>query len=124
MRDEMTTKDQAPSLLPQSHSRLSDIRPLAGLADILPVALLLSQFVPWLLTPILMVGALYLAYEGAEKVYTALRGHDTHTKPPADEGSVVAGAIRTLPIVKLAGTRLCSGIACSVGSSQRFCSRV
>ena len=35
---------------------------------ILPAALLLSQFVPWLLTPILMLGATYLCYEGAEKV--------------------------------------------------------
>ena len=35
---------------------------------ILPAALLLSQFVPWLLTPILMIGATYLCYEGAEKV--------------------------------------------------------
>ena len=35
---------------------------------ILPAALLLSQFVPWLLTPILMLGATYLCFEGAEKV--------------------------------------------------------
>ncbi len=35
---------------------------------ILPAALLLSQFVPWLVTPILMLGATYLCYEGAEKV--------------------------------------------------------
>ena len=35
---------------------------------ILPAVLLLSQFLPWLLTPILMVGGAYLCYEGAEKV--------------------------------------------------------
>jgi uncharacterized protein len=29
---------------------------------ILPVIMVLSQFVPWLLTPILMVGGAYLAY--------------------------------------------------------------
>jgi len=39
---------------------------------ILPVALLLSQFLPWLLTPILMVGGTYLAFEGAEKLWEAL----------------------------------------------------
>src|SRR3954462_10241785 len=36
---------------------------------ILPAALLLSQFLPWLLTPILMVGGAYLSYEGAEKIW-------------------------------------------------------
>jgi uncharacterized protein len=34
---------------------------------ILPAAMLLSQFVPQLLTPILMLGAVYLCYDGAEK---------------------------------------------------------
>ncbi|OOK82676.1 hypothetical protein BZL30_1107 [Mycobacterium kansasii] len=38
---------------------------------ILPAAMLLSQFVPWLLTPILMLGATYLCYEGAEKAWAA-----------------------------------------------------
>ncbi len=38
------------------------------LVFILPAALLLSQFAPWLVTPILMLGATYLCYEGAEKV--------------------------------------------------------
>ena len=33
---------------------------------ILPVALLLSQFLPWALTPILMLGGTYLWLEGAE----------------------------------------------------------
>ena len=42
---------------------------------ILPVAMLLSQFVPWLLTPILMVGGAYLCYEGAEKVWELVSGH-------------------------------------------------
>jgi predicted DNA repair protein MutK len=70
---------------------------------ILPAALLLSQFVPWLLTPILMLGATYLCYEGAEKVWERLRhsrGHDTHAKPVAEQGAdaekyMVTGAIRT-----------------------------
>jgi uncharacterized protein len=37
------------------------------LVFILPAALLLSQFVPWLLTPILMIGATYLCYEGRRR---------------------------------------------------------
>ena len=67
---------------------------------ILPAALLLSQFVPWLLTPILMLGATYLCYEGAEKVWGKIRGHDAHSAPVATVGPdaerlMVTGAIRT-----------------------------
>jgi predicted DNA repair protein MutK len=36
---------------------------------ILPIAFLLSYFLPWLITIILILGGLYLAYEGAEKIY-------------------------------------------------------
>lgn len=36
---------------------------------ILPVAFLLSAFMPWLIVPILLLGGAYLSYEGAEKVY-------------------------------------------------------
>jgi len=69
---------------------------------ILPAILLLSQFLPWLLTPILMVGGLYLSYEGAEKLYEYVTGH--HKKQTAEpaaaqgpdhEKTMVNGAIRT-----------------------------
>ncbi len=36
---------------------------------ILPLIVGLSTFAPWAVTPILMIGGLYLAYEGAEKIY-------------------------------------------------------
>lgn len=36
---------------------------------ILPVAFLLSAFLPWAVTVILLLGGLYLGYEGAEKIY-------------------------------------------------------
>ena len=67
---------------------------------ILPAALLLSQFLPWALTPLLMMGGTYLCYEGAEKVWGAVRGHHDHDTPVALEGpdaekTVVTGAIRT-----------------------------
>lgn len=67
---------------------------------ILPVALLLSQFLPDLLTPILMLGGTYLCYEGAHKVWGKLRGHDDHGVPVAEAGpdaerTMVAGAVRT-----------------------------
>jgi predicted DNA repair protein MutK len=66
---------------------------------LLPAVLLLSQFLPWLLTPILMLGGTYLCYEGAEKVWHRLRPHheehaaEEHGLP--DEDSVVSGAVRT-----------------------------
>jgi predicted DNA repair protein MutK len=70
------------------------------LVFILPAALLLSQFLPWLLTPILMVGATYLCYEGAEKVWERIRGHDHQVVPTTAVGGdiekqMAAGAIRT-----------------------------
>ncbi|MQA32271.1 DUF808 domain-containing protein [Modestobacter roseus] len=66
---------------------------------LLPVVLLLSQFLPWLLTPILMIGGCYLAYEGAEKVWAKVAGHsDDHTTDEGalpDEDTIVSGAVRT-----------------------------
>src|SRR3954468_1178959 len=61
---------------------------------ILPAALLLSQFVPWALTPILMLGATYLCYEGAEKVWGRLSGHHAHAAPTASVGAVGEDAER------------------------------
>lgn len=67
------------------------------LVFILPVALLLSQFLPWLLTPILMIGGAYLAYEGAEKIIGHFLGHDdSHAQDAAaDEDTIVRKAVRT-----------------------------
>ena len=36
---------------------------------ILPIAFLLSAFAPWAVTVVLVIGGVYLAYEGAEKIY-------------------------------------------------------
>lgn len=68
---------------------------------ILPLALLLSQFLPWLLTPILMCGGAFLCYEGAEKVWERFRGHQVEAEDagpglgPEEERTMVSGAIRT-----------------------------
>ena len=42
---------------------------LLNKAIILPFAFLMSAFTPWLIGPVLMLGGLYLAYEGMEKIY-------------------------------------------------------
>jgi len=66
---------------------------------ILPAILLLSEFLPWLLTPILMVGGAYLCYEGAEKIWHRLRpSHEEHASvedAQPDEATLVRGAVRT-----------------------------
>ncbi|MGV9737550.1 DUF808 domain-containing protein [Rhodococcus aetherivorans] len=68
---------------------------------ILPVAMLLSQFLPQALPYLLIAGGLYLCYEGAEKVYEALTGghHEEDATAgqsgPEFEKSMVSGAIRT-----------------------------
>lgn len=48
---------------------------------ILPIILLLSQFVPWLLTPLLMVGGTYLCFEGAEKIFEKFGWIEHHEEP-------------------------------------------
>src|SRR5699024_1266255 len=50
---------------------------------ILPIILLLSQFLPWLLTPLLMVGGTYLCFEGAEKIFEKF-GWIAHHEPDQD----------------------------------------
>ncbi len=69
---------------------------------LLPAALLLSSFTPWAITPILMLGGLYLSYEGAEKVLEWLGGeehgetlHDPIEDMALFERQRVSGAIRT-----------------------------
>ncbi len=75
------------------------------LVFLLPAALILSLVAPWVITPILMLGGAYLCYEGAEKVFHALRpneaeGHEAGLEPASldpksAEDERVAGAIKT-----------------------------
>ena len=70
---------------------------------LLPAALLLSAFVPWAITPLLMIGGAYLCFEGAEKVLEKLGGHaeGEHIVEagPQDhallEKEKISGAVRT-----------------------------
>ncbi len=55
---------------------------------VLPVAFVLSAFAPWIIIPILMLGGLYLAFEGAEKIYEYFVPHETiksHLKALSEE---------------------------------------
>lgn len=73
------------------------------LVILLPIAILLNTFLPWLLTPLLMLGGSYLCYEGAEKVaHTFFHREDHSAAKDAEtldaarlEERRVAGAIKT-----------------------------
>ena len=70
---------------------------------LLPAALILSAFAPWVIMPLLMLGGGYLCFEGAEKVYHLFRphapyadGHLPQDKAPDHlEAEKVAGAVKT-----------------------------
>lgn len=56
---------------------------------IVPVALLLSALAPWLVVPILLMGGLYLAFEGVMKIGEWLGWGSPHAKHSAED--MVAG---------------------------------
>ena len=73
---------------------------------ILPAALLLSAFLPWAITPLLMIGGAYLCFEGAEKLFEAVRDRTDDDEETLEEevaemsaadheATMVGGAIRT-----------------------------
>jgi len=63
---------------------------------IIPAALLLTAFAPWVLPWLLIVGGTYLCFEGAEKVTEWFGAHHGHeSSEPRDEKRLVSGAIRT-----------------------------
>ena len=69
---------------------------------LLPAALLIAAFAPWLLPPLLMMGGAFLCFEAAEKLFEALHGgHDLAEEALATldstelENQKVSSAIRT-----------------------------
>lgn len=75
---------------------------------LVPAALLISVVAPWLITPLLMIGGLFLCYEGVEKVLHSLHHKKAKTEEEAGqeltaietdmatfEKDKVKGAIRT-----------------------------
>lgn len=69
---------------------------------LLPAALVLSEFLPAAITPLLMLGGLFLCFEGAEKIIEKLGGakhgetlEDEITDLAAFEKQRISGAIRT-----------------------------
>lgn len=69
---------------------------LLNKAILVPLALLIATFIPWLITPLLMLGGAYLCFEGAEKIIHAFTPPKSKKgKVVFDEKARVKGAIRT-----------------------------
>lgn len=78
-------------------------------AILVPAALLISAFIPWAITPLLMLGGAFLCYEGFEKLAHRFLHHDDASKhaetvkaladPSVDivafEKRKISGAVRT-----------------------------
>ena len=63
---------------------------------LIPIALLLSAFLPWLIVPLLMIGGAYLCFEGVEKILHKFIAHEEHEeKTTLNEAAKIKGAIRT-----------------------------
>lgn len=79
---------------------------------LVPLALLISAFIPWAITPLLMVGGAFLCFEGAEKILHSLESRKNKGKespearqqrlealaaqdPVTFERDKIKGAIRT-----------------------------
>lgn len=63
---------------------------------IIPIALLLTAFAPWVLPFLLIIGGGFLCFEGAEKVLEWFgMHHGEEDDGPRDERKLVLGAVRT-----------------------------
>lgn len=65
---------------------------------LIPIALLISTFIPMLVNPLLMIGGAFLCFEGFEKVFEKFfhTTHDTEeSKASESEEEKIKGAIRT-----------------------------
>lgn len=75
---------------------------------LVPLALLISVFIPWLINPLLLIGGLFLCYEGIEKVIHSLHSKASKSDDEAEqqkeeievdleifEKDKIKGAIRT-----------------------------
>ena len=63
-------------------------------AILVPVAILIAAVADWLITPLLIAGGLFLCFEGAEKVWHALRHRK---KRSAGDGQVLRARLEATP---------------------------
>lgn len=108
---------------------------LMNKAILVPAALAISAFVPWLITPLLMLGGLFLCFEGAEKLmhkfFHAQAEDDAHRAElvqavsnqqvdiVAFEKEKIKGAIRTDFILSAEIIVITLGTVATAGFAQR-----
>ncbi len=76
------------------------------LVVLLPGALLLSLFAPWAITPLLMIGGVYLCFEGYKKVAELVTGHKHGAHGHGKDEALSAGdtaSSQELERIKIAG---------------------
>jgi uncharacterized protein len=66
---------------------------------LVPLALLISAFAPWLVTPLLMIGGLYLCFEGVEKLHHAFSHREK--KSPEEAEKEITDLAATAPAEKV-----------------------
>ncbi len=102
---------------------------------LVPAALLISAFLPWLITPLLMLGGAFLCFEGFEKIWHKLRHgkeEDAHTQavhsamlqPATDlvslENEKIRGAVRTDFILSAEIIVIALGVVAEAALTQRI----
>lgn len=71
---------------------------------ILPLAFLLSAFTPWFIVPVLLLGGIYLSYEGSEKIYELFVSHEKH------EATTVQDSVDAEALLKREASKIKSAV--------------
>lgn len=66
---------------------------------LVPLALLISAFAPWAIIPLLMIGGLYLCYEGVEKLHHAFQHREKKSEHDAEKE--ITELASTTPVEKV-----------------------
>ena len=66
---------------------------------LVPAFLLISLFIPWLITPLLMVGGAFLCYEGVEKILHSLKKRHSERTPIQDAQAAKAQGVAQSSVI-------------------------
>ncbi len=91
---------------------------------LVPAALAISYFIPWLVTPLLMLGGAYLCFEGVEKLWHKwlqphAEGSSVMTDELLDEKAKIRGAVRTDFILSAEIIIIALGVVAQMGMLQK-----
>ncbi|HEC8323965.1 TPA: DUF808 domain-containing protein [Providencia rettgeri] len=70
---------------------------------LVPLALLISAFIPWAITPLLMIGGAYLCFEGAEKITHKLFFTNVEGSTPQNQLELSAEQLKEFESKKIKG---------------------